>query len=42
MQFKYKDTKWLKVFNKRIEKAGKRIRKAGMVSDKIGLQQEEY
>lgn len=42
MQFKYKDTKWLKVFNKGIEKAGKRIRKAGMVSDKNGLQQEEY
>ena len=41
MQFKYKDTKWLKVFNKGIEKAGKRIRKAGMVSDKNGLQQEE-
>lgn len=42
MQFKYKDTQWLKVLNKRIEKAGKRTRKTGMVSDKNGLQQEEY
>lgn len=42
MQFKYKDTKWLKVLTERIEKVDKRIEKAGMVSDKNGFQQEKY